>query len=285
MILVDISQLSIATVMVELRLTGERAPAIKSTRERILRSVGYYRTNFKSQFGEMVICADSKNYWRRQIFPFYKAGRKKTRASSKFDWNLILFQINQVIDEISEHIPIKVLRVDGAEADDLIGSIGQRDEYRQSPLLVISGDKDFGQLLQWDNVFIYHPTQKRFLTKADPKRSLYELILRGDRDDGIPNFLSDSDTLVTEGKRQKPLFEEQLQGWLEQKPEQFCDEKQLANFHRNETLIDFTKIPQEVQDRCIQALESASTSRDTNLSKYFMNNGLIKLLADAQQFV
>ena len=43
----------------------------------------------------MVIACDDKNNWRRKVFPYYKANRKKAREASEFDWNSIFESLNK----------------------------------------------------------------------------------------------------------------------------------------------------------------------------------------------
>ena len=46
-------------------------------RHMILNSIRMYRTNFKQEFGEVVLAWDSKHYWRRDYFPQYKLVERK----------------------------------------------------------------------------------------------------------------------------------------------------------------------------------------------------------------
>ena len=48
-----------------------------------------YKSKFGKKYGDIIICCDDKNYWRKQTFPHYKANRKKFREESDYDWNLI----------------------------------------------------------------------------------------------------------------------------------------------------------------------------------------------------
>ena len=70
--------------------------------------------------------------------------------------------------------------------------------------MVLSGDKDFIQLQKYPFVSQYNPIQKKFMSGIDPKQYILEHVIKGDRSDGIPNFLSDDDTFV-KNKRQRPL--------------------------------------------------------------------------------
>ena len=130
-----------------------------------------------------------------------KPSRKKDRAASGLDWDIIFTNLNQVRDEIKEHFPYKVIEVYGAEADDIIAVLTR--ERNDDVTIIISSDKDFIQL--HNNIIEqYSPVTKKLINGKDPVNYLREHIIRGDRSDGVPNILSPDDTF-TESKRQKPL--------------------------------------------------------------------------------
>ena len=53
MILVDMSQISVASVMMHLHMTKQTKPDDNMVRHMILNSLRMYRTRFKSEFGEL----------------------------------------------------------------------------------------------------------------------------------------------------------------------------------------------------------------------------------------
>ena len=81
MILVDLNQIMIGSLMVQVT----RDPDLKIdeflVRHLVLNSLRYYRKKFYEEYGEFILCCDSKHYWRKDVFPNYKANRKKDRAS------------------------------------------------------------------------------------------------------------------------------------------------------------------------------------------------------------
>ena len=89
MILVDMNQISVASVMMHLHMTKISIPENNMVRHMILNSLRMYRTRFSSEFGELVLCYDSRHYWRRDFFPNYKANRRKGREKSSQDWDAI----------------------------------------------------------------------------------------------------------------------------------------------------------------------------------------------------
>jgi hypothetical protein len=114
---------------------------------------------------------------------------------------------------------------------------------------------------------------KKFLYTDDPAGYLKEHIIRGDSGDGIPNFLSASDTLVLPGVRQKPIRKDRLAEWMLQKPEELESEL-LTNFMRNAELIDFDRIPEEISGAILTEFKSYETNPRSKIMPYFMKNRL-----------
>ena len=96
MILVDMNQISLASVMMHLNITKRDSVDHGMVRHMILNSLRMYRQSFFEEYGELVICYDSKHYWRRDYYPEYKASRKKTRDSSGHDWDDIFEFLNMM---------------------------------------------------------------------------------------------------------------------------------------------------------------------------------------------
>ena len=96
MIIIDMNLLSLASVMMNMRMSGvfdkDKEPQDieeDMVRHMILNSIRMYRTMFKEKHGEVVLAYDSKHYWRRDIFPEYKASRKKGRENNQEQWDKI----------------------------------------------------------------------------------------------------------------------------------------------------------------------------------------------------
>ena len=264
-------------------------------RHMVLSSILSYKKKFSDKYGEMIFCADDKKYWRRQVFPYYKANRKKMRDASQFDWNLIFNTLNKIRDEIREKFPYRVIQVEGAEADDIIGTMVRYTQTNElpsdsldpepQPVLIISGDKDFVQLQKFKNVHQFSPMQKKFLTTDDPGKALLEHILTGDSGDGVPNFLSADSVFVTEGARQKPIRKDKLKAWLDTKdPEKFCDDSMYRNFKRNQELIDLEKTPSDIQQKIVENYKKGPQGHRKNLLNYFVENKLKYLLESISEF-
>ena len=123
MILIDMNQVCISNLMMQIGSKRQNDVDENLVRHMVLNSLRMYRSRFSEEFGELVLCYDSKKYWRRDFFPNYKSNRKKDREASGLDWNLIFETLNNIRDEIRDNFPYKVLDVEGAEADDCIATV------------------------------------------------------------------------------------------------------------------------------------------------------------------
>src|SRR6056300_1812806 len=282
MILVDMNQVTISNLMMQIGSKRQNDVDEDLVRHMVLNSIRMYRSRFGEQYGELVLCYDSKKYWRREYFPNYKSNRKKDRENSGIDWNLIFETLNNIRDEIKEIFPYKVLEVEGAEADDCIAAIVEYVSTTPSAyenVLILSGDKDFIQLQKHNFVKQYSPVQKKFINGIDPNIYIKEHVLKGDRSDGVPNFLSPDNTFIDE-LRQKPLAKKKLETWVDLDPADFCSEEMMRNYQRNKTLIDLDYIPQELQDRVIEEYRKPAKGNRAGLLNYFITKRLRNLMND-----
>jgi len=284
MILVDMNQISLASVMMHLNITKRDSVDTGIVRHMILNSLRMYRQNYFREFGELVICYDSKNYWRREYFPEYKAGRRKSRETSSHDWNDIFECLNTIKSEIRENFPYKVLEVYGAEADDIIASLCGELEFDNGKTLILSGDKDFIQLHRFKNVKQYSPITKKFINGEDPTEYLYQHILKGDSSDGVPNVLSPDNTFV-DGLRQRPLSKKKISEWAGPLCEQVLPNDELKrNYQRNKKLIDLQETPKELHLECIRTYQDAPEGDRSKLLNYFIKNKLQELMNSIGDF-
>jgi 5'-3' exonuclease len=151
MILFDFNQVAIANLMEQ--IGSSKTPVDESlVRHMILNTIRTYVKKFKTTHGpEVIIACDNKKYWRRDVFPYYKAHRKKARESSGHDWGSIFEVLNKIRDELKNHSPYKVLDIDTAEADDVIAVLATKYSATEK-VMILSSDKDFAQLQKFPNV-------------------------------------------------------------------------------------------------------------------------------------
>ena len=283
MILIDLNQVLISNLMQQIGSNPKTKLDEDLIRHMVLNSLRSYVRQFKEKYGEIVICCDSKKYWRRDIFPLYKSNRKKDRDKSQFDWNLIFDTLNKIRDELKQHFPYKVIDVEGAEADDVIGVLAGRMSAHEE-ILILSSDKDFVQLQKYSNVKQYSPILKKYVETDDPYLYVKEHIIRGDRGDGIPNFLSADNTFAT-GERQKVINTKKLSEWLGKNPEEFCiNESMLRGYKRNQMLVDLDFIPEAIKIKIIETYDNAKVAKRNELLNYFIDKRLKNLIEVIQEF-
>jgi 5'-3' exonuclease len=284
-ILIDLSQIVISNVAVYQYQEKAKSKLgdvdSQLVRTMILNSLRLYNKQFKNTYGPMIICCDTKDSWRKEYFPNYKVRRAKEKKDSPIEWSEVYSTMDEMIKALRDYFPYKVIKVNGCEADDIIGTIARRSK---GPTVIVSGDKDFGQLLS-PTVKQFHPIQKKFYEIADPKLYLKELIIRGDEGDGVPNILSDDDVFAVKGKKQASMFTRNVEVWVNKDPKMFCENaKVLKNYYRNETLIDLTKTPLCLQEEIMAAANAPANGNQQTITQYLMTNRMRNLLDVAQEF-
>jgi len=281
MILVDMNQISLASMMMHLNMNKSKKIDDSTVRHMILNSLRMYRTKFSSEFGELVLCYDSKHYWRRDYFPEYKFGRRKSREKSTHDWSAIFSCLNEIRDELRDNMPYKFIEIYGAEADDIIGVLCS--EYSEE-IMILSGDKDFIQLQKYPNVKQYSPITKKTVNGENPGAYLKEHIFKGDTSDGVPNVLSPDNTF-TDGLRQKPLTKKKIASWMEHDFEDVAPNDEVKrNFQRNRKLIDLTYTPEELSSEIIDTYKEAPYGDRSKLLNYFIQKRLRNLTESIGEF-
>ena len=250
----------------------------------ILNSLRSYKVKFGNEYGEMVIACDNTNYWRKQLFPYYKANRKKSQEKSDLDWRSIFECMNKIRQELKDYFPYRVIDVEHAEADDIIGTLVNEfgREIGGAPILILSGDKDFIQLHTYANVKQYDPTRKRWITHKDPEQYLKEHVMKGDAGDGVPNILS-SDNCFVIGERQRPLTAKKMEKYMRITPNEM--ETSIArNYFRNAQLIDLSYTPQEIRDKVMESYNEQENKDRSKLMNYFIANKLKNLTEHIGEF-
>ena len=281
MILVDMNQITLASMMMLLHMSKAKEPDDSMVRHMILNSLRMYRTRFSSEYGELVLCHDSRHYWRRDFFPEYKASRRKGREKSDLDWDAIFQCLNAIMEEIKINMPYKCLEVYGAEADDIIGTLCATISEE---IMIISGDKDFIQLQRFPNVKQFSPITKKTVNGANPGGYLKEHVFRGDSGDGVPNVLSPDNTF-TDGLRQRPLGKKKIASWIDHDFEDVAPNDEVKrNYQRNRKLIDLTYTPDELTREIIDTYNEAPFGDRSKLLNYFIQKRLKSLTESIGEF-
>ena len=281
MIIMDMNQITLASLMMHLNMTKTDEPDENMVRHMILNSIRMYRSQFNKEYGEIVLTYDSKHYWRRDFFPNYKAGRRKGREKDSKDWDLIFGVLNKIKAEFKDNLPYKYLEVYGAEADDIIATLC-KNFCNDDKIMIVSGDKDFIQLQKYSNVQQYSPILKKYVNGHDPDTYIKEHILKGDTSDGVPNVLSPDNTFV-DGLRQRPLGKKKIENWLDIDIDDLQDEVK-RNYQRNDKLINLDRIPEELEKEIMVDFCEAPCGDRSKLLNYFIQSRLKNLTETIGEF-
>jgi len=171
-----------------------REPLVTSDGRHISATYGFLNALFKIIKDEspdyLAVAFDSREKtFRHAKYPEYKATREKMpfEMRPQIQW----------IKDILQAMRIPMIEIPGYEADDVIGTLAKRAEKEGMDTFMVSGDKDFMQLVG-PHIFLYAPaTGKRPLTVygqaqveekwgVDPEHITDLLGLMGDSSDNIP---------------------------------------------------------------------------------------------------
>ena len=156
---------------------------------------------YKLKPTRVVIVFDGKNgsKSRRKIYPEYKSQRRvKTRLNRNVDWETgpineeqaMAQQISRLVNYL-ENLPVKIISIDGIEADDTMAYIA-RTIFSDTNSVLMSTDKDFLHLVN-DNIHVWSPTKQKLYTKEVvkaefgiiPQNLLTWRAMDGDKSDNI----------------------------------------------------------------------------------------------------
>ncbi len=285
MIIVDLNQVMLSNLLMQLGNHTNAQLEENMVRHMILNSLRSYKVKFGDEYGEMVIACDNTNYWRKQVFPYYKANRKKNIENSELDWKALFECLNKIRAELKEYFPYRVIDVESAEADDIIATLVTKfgsELNTGEKILILSGDKDFIQLHVYSNVSQYDPTRKKWIKHDDPERYLHEHILKGDAGDGVPNVLSPDNVFVV-GDRQRPLTAKKMEKIMGTDLEEM-DTSLARNYSRNVQLIDLSFTPETIREKVMEQFEAQKDRDRSKLLNYFIVNKLKNLTEHLSEF-
>ncbi len=139
---------------------------------------------------------DAGSSFRHEVFADYKATRQKLTEELQADFDRGLDRIAQLL--AAYHVPI--ITVDGYEADDVIGTLARQGADAGFQVVVVSGDKDFQQLVR-PGIWLLNPgrggpaaVEEHWVGMHNanerlgvaPERVVDYLALVGDSSDNVP---------------------------------------------------------------------------------------------------
>lgn len=242
MIFVDFSHLIISCYFAQER---ELVVTEGDFRKHVLHTLMLVQNRFKHTFGQMVLCCDGKRSWRYEVYPHYKALRKINRADDAIKWKEI-DRLNRLIrEEIQEHKVFKVTCVPRAEGDDVIAVLASSITEAS---IIVSEDKDFHQLHKHSYISQYSHRRGSVYRSFSPEDDLKEKIISGDRGDSIPNLHSKDEVFIL--KERQPMVSAKKFDHYNTNffiGEGGIPENYRKNFERNQRLINFDFIPEDIR--------------------------------------
>lgn len=289
-ILLDFSQIVLSACHVfenELSVYNQDKDGAKNIlRHVILSQILHWRTKYHDSYGEVIVCCDGKNYWRKNIFPQYKANRKKAKRESIIDWGLVFGMMDTLIEDLRSFFTYKVLKVDGAECDDVISTLirSARENGSDEPFMIVSADKDFLQLQRFPRVWQVSPMRKTAVVSKNPEADLAEKIIRGDAGDGIPSVLNDDCAYVDETYKSSRMSRKMFERLMSEGYDNCSDRVIKAHWERNRTLIDFRFIPAEITSAILKRFAEPPQGNKVKMFNYLTEKRCYKLLDRIEDF-
>lgn len=145
---------------------------------------------FVGQFNadRCILCMDSDTYWRKEIYPQYKANRRQFKKDAIIDFdNFEAFYKKFMVDFSSVFTTFRVMQVARCEGDDIIACL-TKHLAAENKITVVSADRDFNQLLKYPGVVHYDPRARKEIVSLNPRKDLEMKVILGDMGDFIPGI-------------------------------------------------------------------------------------------------
>lgn len=265
-------------------------------RHYFLRLVVECMKRFSAEYGkEIVLAFDSlKGYWRKDEFPYYKFKRKDAKANMPFDMDFAKECANHFYEEMSEGTHFRCVRVDGAEGDDVIAALvmaygHEKDEIVDATsmvkFMIVSSDEDFIQLQKYQGVDQWSSIRGVHVRDDNPKKHLFEKIVRGDTGDSVPSCLSEDDIFVTKAHRQTPITAKKVDAWYDEFLSSGMPPNDLTTYwFRNKMLVDLSQIPASIQGNIVEAYKASKKGSKTDFLTYMTSKRVKGFENDLQFF-
>lgn len=274
-LLIDFHNLMFRTAYGTIASTPEDNYDFMLTKHNILNSVMFNIERFTPN--QVVFAIDSKDSWRYEVYPEYKANRKD-RATK-----LNIERMYPIIDEFLEDLKtlfsnMRFLKISRCEADDIIAVLAKK--FTNAHVTILSGDSDMNQLLSMKNVVQYDALKGSYVNCINPKNALEIKIISGDTSDNIKGIRprvgpKTAEKIVVEG----------LMTYLDDESNNITKTEKkeiLDKYMRNKTLIDFNLIPASVTNSILEAYKNYDLQEISRpyVSKFFSKHKLVKLMMD-----
>ena len=218
--------------------------------ETYMKNLIKFKNQYNIPFENMIVVRDCprETIWRMNLYPEYKANRKNTCSYKNKKYNIgnIFKHIyNNLYPQLEKQYGFKILKVENAEADDIIAVLANkiRELDKNRLVVIISNDNDYLQLVN-EKTLIWSLQNKLLNTKVETtsEEILLKKILKGDDSDNIPSLVGN----MSEKDVNELIKDEvKLNNWLNSNPEK------MESYNNNRRLIDFHYIPNEIKELII----------------------------------
>lgn len=225
----------------------------------------------------IIIACDSRNVWRKTIYPLYKANRDHERDEYI---DVVYDVINTIIEFFNASTNVPALTVKQAEADDIISMVPKNTSQK---IVIVSSDKDFVQLIS-PNVRLYAHTLKKERTTTDRGYDLFEKCIRGDIGDNIPSSFPRvrRDKLIQAWENPLDMI-----NLMETKRK--LDNKKVGEVYKfNKVLIDLNLIPTElktdISNAIVDIVHDQNQYNQMNVLRFLGQNQLKNIAKDIDKY-
>lgn len=288
-LVIDVSNLSVATVMNNFKPASQDTINQEIVRHIVLDTIRNNVLKFKGEYPEVVLAFDDNKYWRRNLAWYYKKHRQIDREKSDWDWERLNGFLNPTYDEVRTVLPYHGIRVDYAEADDVIAVVTKDAVAKGKRVLIVSADSDFAALQKYKGVLQWSPTLKKWVTPkhGSPMADLRMKIIKGDKKDSIACIKIRNDYIVTkvEGERAPSVMQKELDVWLTaEDPTVDMPEDWASRYRENERLRDFDFIPKDIEKSILDVYHGPKAGSKSAMEKYFMEHKLKRMFERMSDF-
>lgn len=276
MILVDASHCLYRTLIVNKNSVQENPEFIAHLF--ISQILSFSKSLGGSKLNKVVVCFDSSS-WRKKFYlenkpkdygaESYKGHRVK---DDSIDWESVFSIVDKVREALSEYSDFITMKVEEAEADDIIAVLTKKYKNNET-IWIASSDKDFVQLQATPYVNIYDPLKRSFKPTVDTEMFKLIHVMIGDASDNIKAI---KERL---GEKTAVKIVKELDILLQ------TNKSMKERFEFNKTLIDFDCIPDYISDRIIKQFEEGQgTFNALQLMRQFRDLKLVQHTEDINKF-
>lgn len=229
----------------------------------------------------IIIGMDSAPYWRQtELFEHYKQNRKLHKDKSDFPFSQFFAISNSMLEIMNIGTDMTVINESGVEADDIV-AITSKVIDKNKRLLILSSDHDMTQVVKMyphKNIKQYSFRRKGVISADEYRKA--EHILKGDAGDGIPAYNQPADIFVNppEIKVRRKLITAGMMDYYDRyghdqfKQAYAISDDERNAIDRNRFLVDFTYIPEHVEERIAKSiLNNGSGIKTQSFEKMFNN--------------